>query len=430
MAEALIGMAAFLGLSFLRIPLAFAMAIVGFFGFAYKVNFNAASAMIAQLTYETGLQYALSVIPLFILMGNFAVRARLTEELFDSAHAFLGHLRGGLAMSTFAACAGFGAVCGSSVATSATFAKVAYPSMKRFGYSDALAAGTIAAGGTLGILIPPSVIMVLYGIMTETSVAKLFAGGILPGIVALLLLWGAVYVCGRFNPRACPAGDRSTWSVRLSAVRRVWPVATLFFVVMGGIYGGLFTATEGAAIGAAGAMVLALARRAITWNALVEVVMESARTTAMLFLLLIGALIFANFVNYTTMPGDLRNFVSEAGLSPTLVIAAILLVYVILGAAMEEVSMILLTVPVFFPLVVDLGFDPVWFGVIIVSVVMLGMISPPVGLNIFVVRSLLPGVSLSTLFGGVMPFVFAVALLPFVLLLFPSLATWLPSFMK
>jgi tripartite ATP-independent transporter DctM subunit len=430
MIEAIVGIGAFLALAFLRVPLAFAMGIVGFGGFAYKVNIHAASAMIAQVTYETGLQYSLSVIPLFILMGNFAVRARLTEELFDASYAFLGHLRGGLAMSTFAACAGFGAVCGSSVATSATFTKVAYPSMKKFGYSDGLAAGTIAAGGTLGILIPPSVIMVLYGIMTETSIAKLFAAGLLPGVVVLLLLWGAVYICGRLNPTGCPAGLRSDWAVRLRAVRRVWPVATLFLVVMGGIYGGLFTATEGAAVGAAGAMALALMRRAINWSVLVDVVMESARTTAMLFLLLIGALIFANFVNYTTMPGDLKSFVSEAGFSPTFVIVAILVVYVVLGAAMEEVSMILLTVPVFFPLVVQLGFDPVWFGVIVVSVVMLGMISPPVGLNIFVVRSLLPSVSLSTLFQGVMPFVFAVAALPFILLVFPALATWLPSFMK
>ncbi|QHE78660.1 TRAP transporter large permease [Hydrogenophaga sp. PBL-H3] len=430
MFEGLMGLGIFLALAFLRVPLAFAMGLVGFVGFAYKVNFAASSAMVAQLAYETGMQYALSVIPLFILMGNLVSRARLTEELFDAAYAFLGHLRGGLAMSTVAACAGFGAICGSSVATSATFARVAYQPMMKFNYQDSMAAGTIAAGGTLGILIPPSVIMVLYGIMTETSIGKLFAAGLLPGLLAVVLFCIAIYVTSRFNPAACPSGARSSWPERLKAAYKVWPVMVLFLVVMGGIYGGLFTATEGAAIGATGGLILALSRRVLSWSVLVEVVTESARTTAMMFMLLIGALIFANFINYTSLPSDLVDIVTATGVSPLTAMLTILAIYIVLGAAMEEVSMILLTVPVFFPLIVKLGFDPVWFGVIIVSVVMLGMVSPPVGMNIFVVRNLLPQVKTTALFRGVMPFVVVLCLLPLILLVFPQLATWLPSFVK
>jgi len=286
--EALVGFAAFLALAFLRVPMAFAMGIVGFVGFAYKVNLNAAAAMIGQTTYETGMNYTLSVIPLFILMGSFVVRARMSEELYRAAYTFIGHLRGGLAMSTVIACAGFGAICGSSIATAATFTKVAYPSMRKFGYKDSLAAGAIAGGGTLGILIPPSTIMVIYGIMTETNIGKVFVAGILPGLIATALLCLAVVWITWRDPEAGPPGERSSGAQRLDAVRRVWPVVLLFVLVIGGIYAGVFTATEGAGIGAGGAFVFALARRALTWKILIEVLIESARTTSMLFMILIG----------------------------------------------------------------------------------------------------------------------------------------------
>ena len=430
MTEGLLGLAAFLLLAFLRVPMAFAMGIVGFFGFAWKVNFGAAASMIAQTTYETGLAYTLSVIPLFILMGNFVVRARMSEELYHAAYTFLGHKRGGLAMSTIVACAGFGAICGSSIATAATFAKVAYPSMRKFGYKDTLASGSIAAGGTLGILIPPSVIMVIYGIMTETNIGKLFAAGIFPGIVATLLLCLAVAWMTWRDPQAGPPGERSSWAVRLEAIKRVWPVVLLFLVVIGGIYAGAFTATEGAGIGAGGALVFALARRALTWRVFVEVLIESVRTTSMLFMILIGALIFANFINYTTMPSDLKGFVTQFALHPILVIVAICAVYVVLGTAMEELSMILLTVPLFFPVVTALGFDPVWFGIIIVIVVQIGLISPPVGMNIFVVKSLLRHLTIGTVFRGVLAFNVALVALLAIVVAFPSTATWLPGFMK
>jgi tripartite ATP-independent transporter DctM subunit len=428
--EALLGFAAFLALASLRVPMAFAMGIVGFFGFAYKVNFNAAASMIGQTTYETGLSYTLSVIPLFILMGNFVVRARMSEELYHAAYTFLGHRRGGLAMSTIVASGGFGSICGSSIATAATFAKVAYPSMRKFGYKDTLAAGAIAGGGTLGILIPPSVIMVIYGIMTETSIGKVFVAGVLPGIVATVLLCLAVAWMTWRDPEAGPPGKRSSWPERLEAIKRVWPVVLLFALVIGGIYGGMFTATEGAGMGAGGALLFALARRALTWKVLVEVLIESARTTSMLFMILIGALIFANFINYTSMPADLKSFVVQFQVHPILVIVAICAIYVVLGTAMEELSMILLTVPVLFPVVISLGFDPVWFGIIVVLVVQIGLISPPVGMNIFVVKSLLRHVTIGTMFRGVSPFSVALVGVLAIVVAFPPLATYLPSLMK
>ena len=430
MTEALVGFAAFLALAFLRVPMAFAMGLVGFVGFAYKVNFNAAAAMIGQTTYETGQNYTLSVIPLFILMGSFVVRARMSEELYRAGYVFLGHLRGGLAMSTVVACAGFGAICGSSIATAATFAKVAYPSMRKFGYSDALAAGSIAGGGTLGILIPPSTIMVIFGIMTETNIGKLFVAGILPGLVATALLCLAVVWITWRDPRAGPPGERSSAAERIDSVKRVWPVVALFALVIGGIYAGAFTATEGAGIGAGGAFLFALARRTLTWRVLFEVLVESARTTSMLFMILIGALIFANFINYTTMPADLKAFASQFQATPWLVIVAICAIYVVLGTAMEELSMILLTVPLFFPVVTGLGYDPVWFGIIVVIVVQIGLISPPVGMNIFVVKNLIRHLSIGTVFRGVTPFTVALVALLAIIVAFPSLATYLPGFMK
>ena len=405
-------------------------ALIGFAGFAYKVNFNAAASMLAQITYETGLAYTLSVIPLFILMGNFVVRARMSEELYHAAYTFLGHRRGGLAMSTIVACGGFGAICGSSIATAATFSKVAYPSMRKYGYKDSLASAAIAAGGTLGILIPPSVIMVIYGIMTETNIGKLFIAGILPGIACVVLLCLAVAWITWRDPAAGPPAARAGWPERLEALKHVWPVVLLFAGVIGGIYGGVFTATEGAGIGAGGAFLFALARRALSWRTLIEVLVESAATTSMIFMILIGALLFANFINYTSMPADLKSFITQFDARPWMVVAAMCAVYVVLGSAMEELSMILLTVPLFFPVVTGLGYDPLWFGVVVVVVVQIGLISPPVGMNIFVVRTLLRHISIATIFRGVWAFTAAQCVLLALLIAVPEMATYLPKFMK
>jgi TRAP-type C4-dicarboxylate transport system permease large subunit len=461
-------------LAFLRLPIALAMGLVGVVGYAYMRDWSWAAALAAVQTkvYETGRNYTLSVIPLFILMGSFVTRAGMSQELFRAAYAFIGHLRGGLAMATIVGCGGFGAICGSSIATAATFSKVAYPSMKKFGYSDGLATGAIAAGGTLGILIPPSTILVIYGIMTGTSIGKLFAAGILPGILAVLLLCLAVqYVTWR-DPKAGPRGERLTWRERFATLEGVgwfagvgvvviasayieWlptddaavlgaiavfllslvykgitSVIALFGLVMGGIYGGVFTAVEGAGVGAFGAMVIALARRSLSWRSLYGALVESARTTSMLFLILIGALMFAEFVNITSMPSDLKNFVAGMGLSPIMVVAAIMVIYVLLGTAMEELSMILLTVPVFFPLVVAMGLDPIWFGVLIVVVVEIGLISPPVGMNLFVLNTLLPQVQTRTIFYGVLPFMAADCVRLAILTAFPIISLYLPSLMR
>jgi C4-dicarboxylate transporter DctM subunit len=474
MTEALTGLLAMMLLAVLRIPIALAMGVVGIVGYAYMRDWSWGAAFATAQTkiYETGRNYALTVVPLFILMGNLVTRAGMSQELYRTAYAFIGHLRGGLAMATIVGCAGFGAICGSSIATAATFAKVAYPEMKKFGYSDALATGAIASGGTLGILIPPSTIMVIYGIMTGTSIGKLFAAGVIPGILATALLCLAVqYVTWR-DPKAGPRGERLSWKERFATLhgfgwfaavgvaviaaahfrwietddaavlgalavfglsliyKGVTSVIALFTLVMGGIYGGVFTAVEGAGVGAFGALIFALARRSLDWRSLYAALVESARTTSMLFMILIGALMFAEFVNITSMPDDLKNFVTRFQVSPVLVVAVIMAIYVVLGTAMEELSMILLTVPVFFPLIVHLGVDPIYFGILIVVVVEIGLISPPVGMNLFVLSTLLPQVPTRTVFRGVLPFMAVDCVRLAILIALPILSTWLPSLMK
>lgn len=430
MTEALIGFGVIFLLALLRMPLAFAMALVGIVGMGITRGWVPALASTAQVVHETGFAYTLSVIPLFILMGNFVARAGLAHELFAAAYAFIGHRRGGLAHATIAACAGFGAICGSSIATAATMSKVAYPSMKKLGYSDSLSTGVIAAGGTLGIMIPPSTIMVIYGIVTETNIGKLFAAGVIPGLLTALLLMAAVVYMTWRDPEHAPPGERSTWPERMQALRGIWGVLVLVLVVLGGIYGGVFTATEGAGIGASGAFFFALARRRLTVKSTLGILVESARTTAMLFTLLIAATIFANFVNFTSMPNDLKDWITHLGLSPVMIVGAMMLIYVVLGMVMEELTMVLLTIPLFFPIVVSLGFDPVWFGVLIVMVIQIGLISPPVGMNLFVLNTLLPKVGLMPIFRGVWPFVVMQIVALVVLLSFPGLSLWLPSFMR
>ncbi len=430
MTDALLGFAVVFVLALLRMPLAFAMGAVGFVGLGLMRGWAPTMANAAQVVFDTGFAYTLSVVPLFILMGNLVARAGLAHELFRAAHAFIGHLRGGLAHATVLACAGFGAICGSSIATAATMSKVAYPPMKKLGYADYLSTGVIAAGGTLGIMIPPSTIMVIYGIVTETHIGKLFAAGVLPGLVcAGLLMIGVNWIVIR-DPKAGPAGERASAAERWAALRGIWGVVLLVIVVLGGIYGGFFTATEGAGIGAFGAFVFAWFRRTLTLVVLRDVLIESARTTAMLFTILIAAQIFSSFVNYTTMPSDLKQWILHQGFTPLMVVAAMMVIYVVLGTIMEELSMVLLTIPVFFPIVTGLGFDPVWFGVLIVLVVQVGLISPPVGMNMFVMNALLKDVPLMAIFRGSAIFCLPLAVGLVLVLFFPQLALWLPGFMK
>ncbi len=429
MTVALIGFAVLLVLVFLQMPIAFSMGIVGFVGFAYLGDWNwvAALSMSGQRVISTAQNYGLSVVPLFILMGNLVNRAGLSNELYAASNAFLGHRKGGLSMATIVACGGFSAICGSSLATAATMSKVAMPSMRKFGYSDSLAAASIAAGGTLGILIPPSVILVIYGLMTETSIRELFAAGFIPGLVGVLFYLGAVRFVVWRNPAAGPQGERTAWPERLIALRGVWGTLGLFVLVMGGIYGGVFTPTEAAGIGAGGALVIALSRRALSWRGLFDVLAESARTTALLFTVLIGALIFSSFVNRAGLPQGLRDIIVGFDVAPMIVILMILVMYIILGCVFESLSMLLLTIPVFFPLVESMGLHPVWFGIVVVVVTEISLITPPVGLNVFVLSGVLRDVSTTTVFRGVTPFWCADILRLALLVFIPWISLVLPN---
>lgn len=425
MTEGLLGFAAMFLLMALRVPIAVAMGIVGFVGLGLMRSWPAAISSTAGEFTGIG-SYTLSVVPLFVLMGNFVTRAGLSRELYQAAYTFIGHRRGGLAMSTIAACAGFGAICGSSIATTATMSRVALPEMARFHYSRAFAAGTVCAGATLGILIPPSVIMVIYGIMTEQSIGALFAAGVVPGLVALAFYLAASMWVTHRHPDWGPPGERSSWSQRWAALRQIWAVVLLFALVMGGMYGGLFTPTEAAGVGAMGGFLIALARRTLSFSSTVQVLADSARTSAMLFAIVIGASLFANFLNFTELPGALKAFVTGLDVPPLAVIVVICLIYVVLGTAMESLSMMLLTVPIFFPLVTSLGFDPVWFGIIVVCVIEISLITPPVGMNIFVLSSMQPDLPTRLIWRGVTPFIFADLARMAVLIFVPALSLALP----
>lgn len=429
MTLALIGFGIVLFLSLLGLPIAFAMLAVGFFGFAHVTAFGPAMAMTGQIAYETTINYGLSVLPLFILMGNFLNQARLSSELYDASNAFLGHRRGGLAMATIVACGGFSAICGSSLATAATMAKVSIPSMRKYGYNDGLAAGSVAAGGTLGILIPPSTVFVLYGIMTQTDIGKLFASGILPGILTIVLYCIAIAIVVKVRPALGPPGEKFTWPQRLYALRNVWGVLALFILVIGGLYVGAFTPTEAAGIGAFGGFLFALLRGGLTWSSLLHVTIETARTTATLFMVLIGALVFSNFINVAGMSTALAQWLEGLNVPPLMVIVWILVIYLVLGCVFESISMVLLTVPVFFPIVQHLGFDPIWFGVIVVVATEVSLITPPVGLNVYVLKGVYRDIPTSTMFKGVMPFIGADFVRLTLLVLFPAISLWLPSFM-
>jgi len=430
MTAALIAFAVMLALTFLRVPIAYAMALVGAGGFAFLRGVDPALALVGQVARDTVMTADLSVVPLFILMGNFVSQAKLSEGLYAASHAFLGHRRGGLAMATIVACGGFSSICGSSIATAATMAKVAMPSMRKFGYDPGFAAGSIAAGGTLGILIPPSVVFVFYGLMTGTSISKLFAAGILPGIIGILLYVAAVQVTIRIRPRLGPPAERTPWPERWRALLGVLGVIVLFIVVIGGIYLGVFTPTEAAGIGAFGGFLFALLKRSLTLRTLRETLVETAITSSVLFAVLIGAMLFANLVNATGLPTSLQTLVKDAGLGPMGVIALILVIYVILGCVLESMSMIILTIPVFVPLVDSLGLSLIWFGVIVVVVTEIALITPPVGMNVFVLRSLLPEVSTGRIFSGVMPFIAADIVRLALLVLVPWISLFLPSFVR
>ncbi len=429
MIASLIIFAAMLALIFMRLPIAFAMILVGFVGFGMLIGWMPAFKLVGQVAYDTGLNYELSVLPLFILMGHFVSKAGFSDELYAASNAFLRHRKGGLAMATVVAAGGFSAISGSSLATAATMSKVAMGPMKKYGYSDSLAGASVAAGGTLGAMIPPSVIMVIYGLATETNIGKLFIAGIIPGLIGVLGYVAAVRLTVARRPEYGPTADRALWRERLVALRGVWGIVALFGLIMGGIYGGVFTTTEAAGLGAGGAFLLVVVRRRLTIKLLLEVLVETSRNTAALFFVLIGAMLISHVVNIAGLPATLTSIILDTAISPTVVIIVIILIYIVLGCVLESISMVLLTVPVFFPIVTSLGYDPIWFGVLVVMVVEIGMITPPVGMNVFVLASVQPDIKAGTVFGGLIPFVAADFVRLALLVAFPVLALFLPSLM-
>ncbi len=424
-----IGLAALFVLFAFGVPLGYAMALVGFVGFAMLVSVDAAVYTAGQVIFDNVMSFDLSVLPLFILMGSFIARSGLAEDLFGAAEAFLGHRRGGLAMSTVVACGGFSCVCGSSMATVATMAKVALPSMQKRGYADSLASASIVSGGTLGILIPPSTTLVIYGIITETNIGKLFMAAVIPGVIAVILLMLAVLVTVMVYPENGPRSERHGWKERFYYLRRTGAVIALFVGMMGGIYFGVFTVTEAAGIGAAGSFLFVILRGALTWRVLIDALTDAARTTAMIFVILFGALIFANFVEVTGLPAELNAWVAETNLSPTALILLITAIYVVMGMVLEILSMMLLTVPLFLPMVLAIGYDPVWFGIFVVLVCEVGLITPPVGLNLFVFRATAGNISVATISRGLIPFIVALIGMIGIIIFAPQVVTFLPGMM-
>ena len=408
-------------------PIATALGLVGFGGYVVLSGWTPALSMVATITRDSTLVYTLIVLPLFVLMGNLVAGAGISTDLFRAAQMFIGRRRGGLAMATVGACGAFGAICGSSVATAATMGKVAIPAMRRLGYADSLSAASVAAGGTLGILIPPSIIMVVYGVATQTHIGMLFAAGIVPGLIAIAGYLAAVQWSVWRNPAIAPLGENAEQLNGRALFRALWPVAVIFGVVMGGIYGGLFTSIEASGIGAVASLLFALSRHNLKLKDIVAIFVDTAQTSAMMFAIILGAAIFGEFINTTGVHVALLAVVQGSGLPPFGVIMLMVVLYILLGSVLESLSMILLTVPIFFPIIKSLGYDPVWFGILIVVVVEVGLITPPIGVNLFVIRSVMPDIAMMTVVRGVIPFIVADLLRIFLIAAVPSLSLWLPQ---
>jgi len=408
--------------------LGLAMSAVAIFGTSMIIGMDGALSLAGLSVYESAQSFDLSVIPLFVLMGTFATKSGISSDLFAAFNTWLHRRRGGLAHASIAACAAFGAVCGSSLATAATMGQVALPEMKRFGYSGKLATGSIAAGGTIGILIPPSVIMLIYGILTETSIGDLFLAGIIPGILLTLFFMITILIVTRLDPTAAPAvTDHSVEGASGSAFAKVWPTLLLFTVVIGGIYSGVFTPTEAAGFGAFGALLIGVIMRRLNLKKIGESLIDTVQTTSMIFLILIGAILFSAFLSLSGTPALMGSWVVGLDLTPLLTIALIVVIYILLGAFLDTMAMIILSVPIFFPIVMDMGFDPVWFGVLVVLMVELALITPPMGINVFVIKGLSKDVPLTQVFLGVLPFCVALLLLIILVIAIPDIVMFLPS---
>jgi len=429
-ATGVIGIAILIILLFSNMPVGFVMGFVGFLGFSYVVNVEAGLALLARDVWDVFSSYGLTVIPLFVFMGQIAFHAGISRRLYDSAYVFLGHRRGGLAMATVGACAGFSAISGSTNATAATMATVTLPEMKRYNYDMGLATGTVAAAGSLGILIPPSVVFIVYGILTEQSIGKLFAAGILPGILLASLFLLVIHLRVWKNPSLAPPGPRTTWLQRIRSFSGVAETLVIFALVMGGLFFGIFTPTEAAATGAFLTLLLSLIRGQLSWNGFIQSLADTTRISCMVMIIVTGAVVFGHFMAITRVPFDLAAWVTGLPLPRFAIMMVIILLYLCGGCFMDALAMVMLTVPIFFPVAQALGFDPIWFGVVIVLITEMGVITPPVGVNVYVVSGVAKDVPLETIFKGVLPMLLALVICNLMLLIFPQIALFLPGLIK
>lgn len=426
----LIGLAALIVLLFSRMPVGFIMALVGFFGFAAIVSPDAALNLLAKDTFSTFTSYSLTVIPLFVLMGQVAFHSGISTRLFDTAYKFMGHLPGGLAIATVGACAFFASICGSTNATAATMASATLPEMKRYNYHPELATGVVASAGSLGILIPPSVIFIVYGILTEQSIGKLFISGVLPGVILTMFFVAAVLIWVTLRPELGPKGPRFSFSEKMASLGGVSETLVIFVLVMGGLFIGFFTPTEAGAMGAFFTIVIAVIRRQLTWKGFLQALSETTRITCMIMVIVAGATIFGHFLAVSRIPYDIAGWISEFNLPAWVIMSFIIFGYLVGGCFMDSLALIMLTIPIFYPVVMKLGYNPIWFGVIIVLVTQMGVVTPPVGVNCYVVSGVARDVPLYVIFKGCVPFLIAMVILTFLLIPFPGLATFLPSLVR
>jgi tripartite ATP-independent transporter DctM subunit len=423
----IVGIAVLLFLFLLRMPVGFAMALVGVAGFAYLAGSEAALALLAQDIYETFSAYPLSVIPMFILMGTFAFASGISQRLYRTTHAWVGSLRGGLTMATVLACSGFAAISGSTAATAATMGKIALPEMRKYNYDNTLATGCVASAGTLGILIPPSTVLIVYGILVEESIGKLFIAGVLPGLLlSLAFVITVALLCFR-NPELGPPGPQTTWKEKIRATGGIAEAAILFFLAIGGLFLGWFSPTQAGAIGAGGALVIGLVRRKLSWKRFVEAGREGLQTGCMVLFIITGATVFGHFMAMSTIPFLLADWIGSLPVDRMVVIGIIIFIYFLGGFFMDSMALIVVTIPIFFPVVQKLGFDPIWFGVMMVLVAEMGVITPPVGVNVFVIKGIAPDVPLFVIFRGILPFLIALIIVTLIILFVPEIATYLPS---
>lgn len=427
----IIGIVVVLILIFLRMPIAIAMAATGFVGFCYVLgDFGTGIHIFLYTAFEQTSYYTYTVIPLYVFMGYLAGASGLSQDAFRGVYKWIGHRRGGLAMATVVASAFFGAVSGAATAIAVTMCTVTLPEMRRYKYSDQLSLGAIACGGMLGFMIPPSAAFIIYAILTEESIGSLFFAGIIPGVLITVLFIITIYIVCKINPSMAPAGPRATWGERLKALGNLWGVGAIFILVMGGLYAGFFTPTEAGAVGAFGALLYGLGRRKLTWQGFLDSLKSTARLTGMLFLLFIGANTFNYFMAITDIPFTLARFVADLNLPMVAVLSILLLFYLIIGFFMDIMAIMMLTVPILFPVMVTAGIDPVWFGVLIVMMIMIGQVTPPVGLTVYALGGVVRDVPLFTIFRGIWPFLFAMIVALILLLLFPQISLWLPNMMS